>query len=556
MRSFLILLLVFTLWAPGARSQERPKLVVGIVVDQMRYEYLERFEEHYSKGGFKRLIREGYSFQNNHYNYIPTVTAPGHTTIYTGTTPSDHGIVDNSWYERESKRVVSNVGDTTVRIVGSVLDNPNGLSPKRTFRRTITDDWRKASNYQGKVISVSLKDRGAIHPGGKDANAAYWYDWETSPGHFVSSSYYMQEVPDWVSKFNAEERADAYLSQTWKTLLPISRYDESAPDDNPYENLLRGKESPTFPYDFEAMRKLYLGKTSFYQVLWATPYANTLLKEFALEAMRAEALGTDEVTDFLCISFSTPDVAGHTYGPQSVELQDIYLRLDRDIAHILRVLDRKLGEENYLVFLTSDHGTQSNVAYAMKKGQAAGLVVLPKIKQDLSFKLSLEYGGFDWISHISDHVIYLDHDLIAEKGVSLPEMRQRVADFMKEQEGVRYAFTAEELEKNTYESGIPQMLQKGYHPFRSGDVLVAYDPGVVPTMDYRTPAGEVRGASHGSGYSDDTHVPLLWMGKGIPQGSSSRAVQPIDIAPTLARLLQFEMTETSPGKPLEELWEK
>lgn len=553
MRAILTFLFLLLSGVPSAWSQERPKLVVGIVVDQMRYEYLERFGEHFSEGGFKRLLREGFSFENNHYNYIPTLTAPGHASIYTGSTPSGHGIIENVWFERESGRLVSNVGDTTVRIVGSVVENPNGRSPGRLLRHTITDQWRKASDFKGKVISLSLKDRGAILPGGYHANAVYWYDWESSPGHFVSSSYYMEELPRWAKKFNEQEQADAYLSQTWEPLFPLSRYGASAPDDNPYENLLRGKESPTFPYDFEAMRKLYLGQTSFYQVLWATPYANTLLKDFALEALKSEDLGKDAITDFLCISFSTPDVAGHTYGPQSVELQDIYLRLDRDIAHLLRVLDRKVGEEKYLLFLTSDHGTQETVSYALDKNQPAGIVVLPGIEQELSFALGLEYGAREWITHIGDHQIYLDHDLIQAEGVSLEEMQQWVVDFLMEQEGVRYAFAAGTLQAETLDSGIPSMLQRGFVPSRSGDVLVAYDPGVVPTMDFRTPATAVRGASHGSGYPADTHVPLIWRGRGIPQGTSARAVRPVDIAPTLARLLQFEMSEPHSGEPLQEL---
>ena len=284
------------------------------------------------------------------------------------------------------------------------------------------------------------------------------------------------------------------------------------------------------------------------------PFSNTLLKDFALEALRAEDLGGDDIPDFLCVSFSSPDVAGHTYGPQSVELQDMYLRLDRDIAHLLRVLDRKVGKGEYSVFLTSDHGTQAVVSYALKNGQPAGLIVLPKIRQDLLFALSLEFGALQWISHIDDYAIYLDHDLIAEQGVSLSELQNKVADFMKQQKGVRTVLTAAELQNNTFDSGLASFLQTGYFASRSGDVMFAYDPGYVPTRDFRTPAEKVRGATHGSAYPDDTHVPLIWMGKGIPQGTSTREVHPVDIAPTLARLLQFDLEEPSPGQVLEELW--
>ena len=323
------------LWAVSINAQdtttEPPKLVVGLIVDQMRFDFLQRYQEHFGEGGFKRLMREGYSFENTHYNYVPTVTAAGHASIYTGVTPSVHGVIDNSWYERESNRMVSNVGDTSVQIVGSLVEGAYGYSPARLITSTITDQLRAESNSKAKVISVSLKDRGAILPGGRSANAAYWNDWESSPGHFVSSSYYMEDLPAWVVNFNKKERAEKYLSKTWQTLLPIEKYTASAPDDNPHERVLRGKENPTFPYDLKAMRELYNGEPSYFQVLWVTPFGNTLTREFALQALKSENLGADEVTDMLCVSFSTPDVAGHTFGPQSVEVQDIYLRLDQEI---------------------------------------------------------------------------------------------------------------------------------------------------------------------------------------------------------------------------------
>jgi predicted AlkP superfamily pyrophosphatase or phosphodiesterase len=301
------------------------------------------------------------------------------------------------------------------------------------------------------------------------------------------------------------------------------------------------------------MRPLYKGSTAFYQVLWVTPFANTLLKDFAIEALQEEGLGKDEIPDFLCVSFSSPDVAGHTFGPQSVEVQDMYLRLDRDIAHLLRVLDRKVGKGEYTVFLTSDHGVSPVVSYALKNNQPAGLVVLPRIEQNLSFFLNTKYGARDWISNVADHQIYLNRGLLAEHGVSLTEMQRSVADFLKEQPGVRFALTAGELEDKTMETDLPAMLQKGYLPERSGDVLMAYEPGFSPTYDFRTPIEKVRGAGHGSGYPPDTHVPLLWMGKGIPQGESSRLVHPTDIAPTLAKILGLEEPAGMSGRLLEEL---
>ena len=554
--SFLLLFFLVNPMSGQKTSSGAPGLVVGVVIDQMRFDYLYKYQDHYGEGGFKRLLREGYNFKNTHFDYIPTVTAAGHASIYTGAGPEAHGIVGNSWYERSSGGLVSNVGDPSVRITGSVVDNPSGLSPARLLSSTITDQLRLGSNFNAKVISVSLKDRGAILAGGRTANAAYWHDWESSPGHFVSSTYYMDELPGWVKSFNAKELSDSFLSQSWKPLLPISEYDESAPDDNPHETLLRGKDAPTFPYDLEEMRKLYEGQTNFYQVLWATPFGNTLTKDFALEALRNEGLGKHAYTDMLCVSFSTPDVVGHTFGPQSVEVQDIYLRLDRDLEDLLNNLDREVGKGNYVLFLTSDHGALPVVSYLKANKMQAGLAVIPKMEQDLKFRLSQRFGAFEWISYFGYEQIYLDRKLIAEKKLSLPEVQAVVADFLREQPGIRMALTATDLQEKEYSSGLQAMMQRGFHPGRSGDVVIALEPGFAATSDFRTPVDKVMGAGHGSGYAYDTHVPMLWFGKGIRPGASVRKVTPSDIAPTLSMMLNLQMPSGATGAPLGEILDR
>ena len=546
--------LVLTLGQMAAQTQ-RPKLVVGIVVDQMRYDFLHRYSDHYGEDGFKRLLREGFSFDSTHYNYVPTVTAAGHASIYTGTTPARHGIVGNVWYDRSQRMSVSNVEDPTVKIIGSARPNPNGYSPAHLLAKTITDKIRAELGPESKIISVSLKDRGAILAGGQSANAAYWHDYQTSPGYFVSSTFYQDSLPAWATEFNAEGWSETYMGQTWNTLLPLEEYDESAPDDNGYESLMRGKEAPVFPYDLAAIRDTYKENEPYLNVLWVTPFGNTLLKDFAIRALRAEQLGQDEITDALCISFSSPDAAGHTFGPQSVEVQDIYLRLDRDIAELLQVLDQEVGKGEYLLFLTSDHGAQPVVSYALEQGLPAGLAVIPRFEHSLNFSLSLKYGAFNWIESFGTEEIYLDHALIAEKGVSLLEMQQAVAELMREQPGVRYALTATELRENKFDSGLPAMVQNGFYPDRSGDVMLVYEPGFVATYDFRTPITKVRGTQHGSGYEWDTHVPLLWFGAGVPGGASARRVAPVDIAPTLARYLNIPAPDSATGQPLQELFE-
>ena len=450
---------------------------------------------------------------------------------------------------------MSNVEDPAVQIIGSAVPNPNGYSPVHLLAKTITDQIRAEFGPEAKIISASLKDRGAILAGGHSANAAYWHDYQTSPGYFVSSTFYQDSLPAWATEFNAEGWSETYLGQTWNTLLPLEEYDESAPDDNGHESLMRGKEAPVFPYDLAAIRDAYGEDGSYLNVLWVTPFGNTLLKDFAIRALRAEKLGQDEITDALCISFSSTDAAGHTFGPQSVEVQDMYLRLDRDIAELLQVLDQEVGKGEYLLFLTSDHGAQPVVSYAHAQGLPAGLAVIPRFEHSLNFSLSLKYGAFNWIESFGTEEIYLDHALIATQGVSLPEMQQAVADLMKAQPGVRYALTATELREKKFDSGLPAMVQNGFYPDRSGDVMLVYEPGFVATYDFRTPITKVRGTQHGSGYEWDTHVPMLWFGAGVTSGASARRVDPIDIAPTLARYLDIPAPESATGQPLQELFE-
>src|SRR5680860_722118 len=289
---FTLVLISLTFFSSSALAQqnETPKLVVGVIIDQMRADYLYKYQERYGEDGFKRLLREGFNFKNTNVNYIPSETAPGHASIYTGTTPSYHGIIGNSWFDRNTKSVIGNVQDNQEKI-GSVVENPYGASPKNLLASTITDELKKGSNFKSKVISISIKDRGAILPGGKSADGVYWHDWESSPGYFVSSSYYMEGVPKWVTKFNKQEKSDTYLNETWNTLYPIETYTLSAPDDNSYEPSLGGKPSPTFPYDFKTLREKYRANGTEFQLLWISPKGNTLLTEFAITATQQEQLG-------------------------------------------------------------------------------------------------------------------------------------------------------------------------------------------------------------------------------------------------------------------------
>ncbi|MGK0494718.1 MAG: hypothetical protein ACJAU2_001099 [Maribacter sp.] len=552
---FLFSLLCFT-FKSVAQINPKPKLVVGIVIDQMRADYLYKYQSRYGEDGFKRLLREGFNFKNTNVNYIPSETAPGHASIYTGTTPAYHGIIGNSWYDRQTESVTGNVSDTNEQIVGSVDENPYGVSPKKLMSSTITDELKLASNFKAKVISISIKDRGAILPGGKTADAAYWHDWKSSPGYFVSSSFYMKKLPDWVRKFNTLEKSNTYLNETWNTLYPIATYTNSAADDNTFEPSLGGKSSPTFPYDLKSMREKYKAKGTEFQLLWISPKGNTLLTEFAITALQEEKMGMDDETDFLTISYSVPDVVGHTFGPQSVEMEDIFLRLDQDLATLFAALDTEVGKGKYTLFLTADHGAIQNVSLLKENKLDAAIARTTGDARQLEAFLDKKYGNSSWVNTVNGNNLYLKKLTIDENKLTIPVVQKEAVNFLMTLPEVSLALTANDLQTQVYEEGIRKIIQNGYYAKRSGDVLVTYTSGTIIHPNATIAVEKVNGTVHGSGYTYDTQVPMVWMGAGIPKGESVRAVNPIDIAPSLSMFLNIPLPSASQGKPLIELFEK
>ena len=550
----LVLFIISSNFSYGqTEGSKKPKLVVGIVVDQMRAEQLYRFEAKYSEDGFKRILRDGFNYKNTQYNFTPTATAPGHSSIYTGTTPATHGIIGNSWYNRYKKKYTSSVEDTTVVLIGSKKQNNTGASPNQLLTTTISDQLRMSTNFRSKVISVSLKDRAAVLPGGHLANAAYWHDIETSPGYFVSSSYYMNKLPKWVSEFNELEKSSKYLDTVWNTFYPIESYIESYGDNNKYEVVL-GENSPTFPYDFKKLRKKYRERNIEYLMLGFSPAGNTLLTEFAMDAVKNEKLGSNEETDMLTISYSVTDKAGHIFGPNSVEIEDIYIRLDREISKLLKYLDKTVGKGEYTLFLTSDHGAIPIASYLNAIRIPTGVARIAKYKDRLSNYLNTKYGEGSWIQNFEDDQLYLNRTAIFEKGLQLESMQQDAANFLVNLEGISGALTAYHLQTSQYTSGLRKRVQNGYQQKRSGDVLIIFDAGLVQDDDSEIDVASVKGTIHGSGYSYDTHVPLLWFGNGITHGESVREVSPIDISSTLAMILNLQLPSGNSGHPLKELF--
>lgn len=532
-----ILLLFATANLEAQIITEKPKMVIGIVVDQMKQEYLTRFYHKFGENGFKRLVEQGFLARNGHYNYAPTVTGPGHASIYTGTTPANHGIAGNSWYCRVLQRGIYCAEDSTVTNVGG-SPSAGKISPKNLYTSTITDALKISTQNRAKVIAMSIKDRGSALPGGHFSDGSYWYDGAT--GEFMTSTYYTDELPKWVSNFNEKKSGLKYLESPWTTLYPIEEYVESGIDNSPYENAIAGKSTPTFPYEFDHLDEKQ--KNGFIR---STPFGNTILADLALHAIKEEKLGEDDITDFLAISFSSTDYIGHSYGPRSIEVQDTYLRLDLEIARILNALDKKLGKGNYTVFLTADHGVAENSQRMEDDKFRIANFKYRDLRMAIDEALNQQFGTAKWIES-GTGAIYLDRQLITEQKADLIAIQRAIAQKAETFPGVYKAYTAHDLSTKEYTEGLAHLMQNGYHNKESADVIIALDPGWQ--------GGGKRGTTHGSGWTYDTHVPIIMYGWGIEQGSSIRYTSITDIAPTISMLLNIRLPNGATGQPIKEVF--
>ncbi|MFT5738560.1 MAG: putative AlkP superfamily pyrophosphatase or phosphodiesterase [Maribacter sp.] len=513
----------------------KPKLVVGIVVDQMRYDYITRFYKHYGEGGFKRMITEGFNCKNNHFNYAPTSTGPGHASVHTGTTPATHGIIGNNWYDKENDETVYCAGDDSYVSVGTASD-AGQMSPHRMTVTTVSDELRLHTQMRGKTIAIALKDRGAVIPGGHTANAAYWFHGKDE-GKWISSTYYMSELPTWVADFNTSGAAQSY-KRAWTTIKDISTYTESGPDNNAYEGLLEGESAPTFPHNTTSL----LDKDKNFEIIKGTPFGNSITADFAIEALDKEELGMDDDTDFLAISFSSTDYVGHKYGVNSKEIQDTYLRLDADLERLLTALDKKVGEDEYTVFLSADHGAVEVPTYLKDMKIPAGYVDYSTIKTKFSDFLKYKYGTEDIVKNFSNLQIFLDHKIIKNLDLEVKQVQEDIAKEYLGYDFIDRVYTGNQMWQNEYTRGIPYILQNGYNQKRSGDVLLVLKPGFISY-------GKT-GSTHGSPQIYDTHAPLVFFGKGIKKGSTVERTEISDIAPTISALLGISFPSGSTGKPI------
>ena len=529
-----------TIATANVSESSKPKLVVGIVVDQMRYDYLTRFADKYGEGGFKRMISGGFNCQNNHYNYIPTYTGPGHASVYTGTTPADHGIIANNWYDKFSDKDVYCAHDPAQRSVGIEADKYEGkMSPHRMQTTSVADQLRLDTQQRGKVIGIAIKDRGAILPAGHSANGAYWF-YGKDKGYWITSTYYRNDLPNWVQNFNASDEAEKYL-KTWNTMYDINTYTESDADESSYEGTFRGKNNTSFPYDLNALKEQNGG----FDILKGTAYGNNLTTDFAIAALEGEKLGADAHTDFLAISYSSTDYVGHKFGVNSKEIEDTYIRLDKDIERLLNSLDEKVGKGNYTVFLTADHAAVHVPAYLKDQKIPAGYFNGGLLKKHLTEFLNTNFGSENLIKNISNGQIFLNHEEIKRLGQNAEKIENTLKSELLSYENITKVYTRHSLTTSEFTYGIASSLQKGFHQKRSGDVCFVLD---AATISYsRT------GSTHGSGFNYDTHVPLLFYGSGIQQGATWQRTEITDIAPTISALLGISFPNAATGNPIQEV---
>ena len=522
-------------------KDQKPTLVVGIVVDQMRYDYLTKYADRYGENGFKKFLNEGFTLTNANFNYIGTYTAVGHASAYTGTTPSDHGIIGNNWYDKYLKKSIYCVDDSNYSSVGT-SSKSGEKSPKRMVTTTITDQVRLGQNMKGKTIGIAIKDRSSILPAGHTATAAYWYEGKDE-NKWITSSYYMDKLPKWVKDFNTTNKVDEYLSKPWNTMYPIESYTQSLVDDNPYEGTFKGETSPTFPHDLPTLRE----NNGNYDLIKGTPFGNDLTLDFTKAAIKAERLGKGTATDFLAVSFSSTDYVGHQYGTDAIEIEDTYLRFDQNIADLFKFLDTEVGVGKYTVFLTADHGAAQVPAYLQSLEIPAPYFKSKKFKKYLSKVSKANFGDESLVENVSNYQIFLNKEKIKKLQLNTEDV---AAIFAKEAllfDGIYKTITSKTLQTTQFTSGVLEKVQHSYNQKISGDVILIPTPGAISR-------GKT-GTTHGSAYSYDTHVPIIFYGAGIKNGFSHKDYNVRDIAPTLATLLGVEFPNGNSGKVIEEVLE-
>ena len=542
---FLCLLIFLSLFSnSGAQERvipsEKPKLIIGITVSEMRYDYLKRYWDKFGDGGFKRLINQGTYCRNVHHDYLLSESAAGYASIATGAYPDVHGMVSEYWYDRLRNEVTFCIADEHVETVGGSYDQGR-YSPSKLMVSTLSDDMKLTGKFKSKVVSLSLDPVAAVINGGHTANAAYWYD--NTSGKWISSSYYQDSLSSWVNDFNNKNFANIYLDKVWEPSLPLKAYTESLSDTSDYEKGIKGRK--VFPYDLSKLSAISK-KEKNYELLKYTPFGNSYTKDFAISTIVNENMGKDKITDWLMIGFSSSGYAGDIFNSWSVEMEDIYLRLDKDIEHFLNFVDKEIGLKNVLIYVTGENAVANDPAYLIDQRIPSGYFNYNAAISLLKSYLNLIYGSGDWIKFYYSQQLYLNIDLIESSKLSLTEFQNRVARFMIQFEGVSNVLTSDNLMTNNYTRGAFEKIQKSYNQKRSGDILINLEAGWVEKGPDR---------KESSSFHYDTHVPLIWYGWKIGRAELSRQISVTDIMPTLGYFMDLSRPAAMQGEVIKELLE-
>jgi predicted AlkP superfamily pyrophosphatase or phosphodiesterase len=522
---------------------DKPRLVIGIIVEQLRFDQLEKFRDRMSENGIKRLINEGTYFRSAAYDYMLTQSAPGYSTIATGTEPFYHGITSDSWYVPLKDELIYCTKDVSVNPVGGSYES--GLhSPVNLQASTFTDELKMATGGKSKVYAVGITEQSAIFSAGHSADGAFWFD--NTTGTWMSSTYYMQNLPGWVNDFNAMRYPETYLNSPWNLLKPVADYADCLPDSNKFETGFKGLNY--FPYDLKKMNQAAgRNTTRTFSLLRETPFSDTFTTNFAIKLIEQEDLGKDDTTDFLAVCYSSTDYIGHRFGPSSVEAGDAILRLDKDIETLLTSLNEKLGKKNILVYFTAAHGVSEIPAVLQARRIPANYFNQNQALQLLRSYLNAVYGEGNWVKGYSEKQIYLNRTLIEDARIQLEDIQKKVARFLTQFTGVSSAYPYSAFEANDYGNGHLKRIVNNFSPQRSGDVIVTLNPGWVEKEE-----GHL--TNHNSPYQYDSHVPLIWYGWTVNRATVMRNVNMTDIAPTLSSLCKVPYPNACSGEPMSELF--